>query len=54
MGCRSRPASRRSHRSADLSASEFSGGRLDWSSFDVNGALAVDSTGDKPFKSLVE
>ena len=37
-----------------LSASEFSGGRLDWSSFDVNGALAVDSTGDKPFKSLVE
>lgn len=37
-----------------LTASEFGGGRLDWSSFDVNGALAVDSTGDKPFKSLVE
>jgi len=37
-----------------LSASEFNGGRLDWSSFDVNGQLKVDSTGDTPFKSLTE
>ena len=37
-----------------LSASEFRGGRLDWSSFDVNGQFKVDSTGDKPFKALTE
>ena len=37
-----------------LSASEFDGGRLDWSSFDVNAAFTLDSTGDKPFAAVNE
>jgi len=37
-----------------LSASEYGGGRLDWSSFDANTAQKVDSTGDKSFKTLTE
>ncbi|MEP6493009.1 MAG: hypothetical protein ABJF01_10055 [bacterium] len=37
-----------------LSASEFDGGRLDWSSFDVNATFSVDSTGDRPFAAVNE
>ncbi len=35
-----------------LSASQFDGGRLDWSSFDVNTQLSVDTTGDSGFSSF--
>ncbi len=37
-----------------LSASEFDGGRLDWSSFDINTTRLVDTTGDTPFTALNE
>src|SRR5262245_52438163 len=37
-----------------LSASEFDGGRLDWSSFDINDTRTVDTTGDKPFAPVNE
>jgi hypothetical protein len=37
-----------------LSATEFDGGRLDWSSFDVNGKFAIDTTGDAAFAPLNE
>jgi hypothetical protein len=37
-----------------LSASEFDGGRLDWSSFDANGKFTIDTTGDAPFKPINE
>ncbi len=37
-----------------LSASEYGGGRLDWSSFDANTTFKVDSTGDRAFKGLTE
>src|SRR5262245_7677157 len=37
-----------------LSASEFDGGRLDWSSFDVNPIFALDTTGDASFAPLNE
>jgi hypothetical protein len=37
-----------------LSASEFDGGRLDWSSFDVNDTFSIDTTGDDRFGALVE
>ena len=42
------------HRQLTLSASEFDGGRLDWSSFDVNLESALDSTGDNTFTALTE
>jgi hypothetical protein len=35
-----------------LSASEFDGGQLDWSSFDVNHTFNIDTTADKPFVAL--
>jgi hypothetical protein len=35
-----------------FSASEFDGGRLDWSSFDVNNKFQIDSTGDDSFAIL--
>jgi hypothetical protein len=37
-----------------LSASEFDGGRLDWSSFDVNNTFNIDTTGDQTFVPLNE
>ena len=37
-----------------FSASEFDGGRLDWSSFDVNGEHNIDTTGDHTFVALNE
>lgn len=37
-----------------LSASQFDGGRLDWSSFDVNSQLSIDTTGDAGFSSFSE
>jgi hypothetical protein len=37
-----------------FSASEFDGGRLDWSSFDVNGKFNIDTTGDHTFVALNE
>lgn len=37
-----------------LSASEFDGGRLDWSSFDVNRKFTIDTTGDRTFEPLNE
>lgn len=37
-----------------LTATEFDGGRLDWSSFDVDAAFTVDSTGDQPFAAVNE
>ena len=37
-----------------LSASEFDGGQLDWSSFDVNKSFNIDTSADRPFVSLSE
>ena len=37
-----------------LSASEFDGGRLDWSSFDINTTLTIDTTGIQSFAPLNE
>ena len=37
-----------------FSASQFDGGRLDWSSFDVNGKFNLDTTGDRTFVALNE
>jgi hypothetical protein len=37
-----------------LSASEFDGGQLDWSSFDVNKTFNIDTSADRPFVSLSE
>lgn len=37
-----------------LTATEFDGGRLDWSSFDVDATFSVDSTGDQPFVAINE
>jgi hypothetical protein len=37
-----------------LSASEFDGGRLDWCNFDVNTALAIDTSGDARFGPVNE
>jgi hypothetical protein len=37
-----------------FSASEFDGGRLDWSSFDVNNKFNIDTTGDRTFVALNE
>ncbi len=37
-----------------FSASEFDGGRLDWSSFDLNGKFNIDTTGDHAFVALNE
>jgi hypothetical protein len=37
-----------------FSATEFDGGRLDWSSFDVNGRFSIDTTGDRSFVPLSE
>jgi len=37
-----------------LTATEFDGGRLDWSSFDVDATFNVDSTGDQPFVAVNE
>jgi hypothetical protein len=42
------------HYALTLSASEFNGGRLDWSSFDVNGTFDVDTTGDSAAVPLNE
>lgn len=36
-----------------LSASEFGGGQLDWSAFDVNDRFTLTTTGDAPFTSSV-
>lgn len=38
--------------SVTLSADEFDGGRLEWSSFDVDDAFAIDTTGDAAFARL--
>jgi hypothetical protein len=35
-----------------FSASEFDGGLLDWSSFDINGKFNIDTTGDHAFVAL--
>ncbi|MEP6729178.1 MAG: hypothetical protein ABJE10_01005 [bacterium] len=40
--------------SLTLSASEFDGGRLDWSSFDVNSVSPLNTTGDHTFVPLNE
>lgn len=40
--------------SLTLSASEFDGGRLDWSSFDVDATRAIDTTADAAFSPLHE
>jgi hypothetical protein len=37
-----------------LSANEFDGGQLDWSSFDLDGKFSIDTTGDQPFTPLNE
>jgi hypothetical protein len=37
-----------------FSASEFGGGRLDWSSFDVDGEFTIDTTGDQAHVALNE
>lgn len=37
-----------------FSASEFDGGQLDWSSFDLNGKFNIDTTGDHTFVALNE
>ncbi len=37
-----------------LSASEFDGGRLDWSSFDINSTRTIETTGDRTFAPVNE
>jgi hypothetical protein len=37
-----------------LSATEFGGGRLDWSSFDINAKFKMDTTGDHSFAPINE
>jgi hypothetical protein len=40
------------HDALTFSASEFDGGQLDWSSFDIDGEFSIDTTGDHAFAAL--